>query len=88
MIAGIPIEILGYGSGWAILSLLVIMIFRGDLRTTREAKAQDRHIETLAKSIETKDQTISEFRETIATSNALIQAVLDVAQERQSGGVP
>lgn len=82
MIEGLSLGTLGIGSGWAIVCLGVVMVFRGDLRTSREAKSQDRQIDSMRGALETKDRTISEFRDVIATSNDLTRAVLDVARER------
>lgn len=84
MIEGLDLSVVGYGSGWAIVCLVVVMIFRGTLRTKREADAQDKQLDAMREVLVTKDRTISEFRDSIATSNDLIKAVLDVARERNT----
>lgn len=66
-----------------VVLLFGIMLARGSLVTRREADAKDRQIEALTSALAVKDKTISEFRDAIETSNALIRAVLDVARERR-----
>lgn len=82
VLAGLPLGALGIGSGWALCAVVVLMIFRGDLRTPREAKAQDRRIEALERNLETKDKTIAEFTAASEVSNELIRAMLRVSRER------
>lgn len=79
---GLNLDLLGYGSGWAIVCVVVIMIIRGDLITKREARGLERQVSASEAREAVKDETISEFVEAISTSTAMIQAVLDVATER------
>jgi hypothetical protein len=81
-IAGIPLGALGIGSGWALVCVGVIMIFRGDLRTAREARATERQIEALTQANAVANETIREFKDVVATNNKLITDFLAVAKER------
>ena len=83
MIEGLSLGVVGIGSGWAIVTLGVVMLFRGDLRSKREALAQDRRLDAMAETLRHRDEAIANFRDSIETSNLLIKAVLDVAQERR-----
>lgn len=67
----------------ALLLVAVLMIFRGTLVTRREVNAKDAEIDYLRETCAEKDRTITDFQEAIAASNALIAAVLKVAEERQ-----
>lgn len=75
----------GLLNGGSVVGVIVLggwMIATGRLVTRREADAKDRQIEAQMSLLATKDQTISDFRDAIATSNALTRALLDVARER------
>lgn len=82
MIEGLSLDLLGIGSGWAIVCLVVIMIIRGDLITRREARGWERQVNASQEREAVKDQTIAEFAEAVDTSNSLIRAVLNVAKEQ------
>lgn len=82
-LGGIPLDLLGYGSGWAIVAMGVVMIFRGRLLTPREAAAMERRIEAQASTIEQQNKTIAEFVDAISTNNALLASLHDVARERE-----
>lgn len=86
---GIPLGTLGYGSGWAIVALGVVMIFRGLLLTPREARAMERRMEAQASTIEQQNKTIAEFtravdgvKDVVATNNALLSSLYTVAREQ------
>lgn len=80
MIQGLPI--VGFTAP-ALLLLAILMLFRGTLVTRREVDAKDAEIAFQRETIAEKDRTIGDFKEAITASNALIAAVLEVAQERQ-----
>lgn len=84
MIDGLSLGTLGIGSGWAIVCLIVVMIFRGDLVTRREHDASERRAIAAEGRSDLKDKTIAEFASAVDTSNSLIKAVLDVAEERRT----
>lgn len=72
----------GVGVAWGIVALAVLMVFRGDLITRREGRALERQLEASVQREAVKDKTIAEFTSAIDTSNAMIRAVLNVAEER------
>lgn len=89
MIDAALLDQLGTGAGWALLGVVVLMIFRGRLITPREARAMERRIEALEAAGIVKDQTISEFSDAISnntsalgTNNALLTSLVHVARER------
>lgn len=82
MIDGLSLGTVGIGSGWAIVCLGVVMIFRGDLVTRREHNGVERQRDAAEGRLDLKDKTIAEFASAADASNSLIKAVLDVAQER------
>lgn len=82
-LGGIPLNLIGYGSGWAIVALVVVMIFRGKLLTPREADAMERRMAAQASTIEQQNKTIAEFVDAISTNNALLASLHDVARERK-----
>lgn len=88
MIDGLSLGTLGIGSGWAIVALGVIMIFRGDLITKREARGLERRADAAVGRLDLKDKTIAEFASVVGTSNAMIKAVLDVAEQRNEERTP
>jgi hypothetical protein len=86
---GIPLATLGYGSGWAIVALGVVMIFRGLLLTPREAAAMERRMEAQASTIEQQNKTIAAFatavdgvKDVVATNNSLLSSLYTVASEQ------
>lgn len=81
-IEGVNLGVVGIGSGWALVTVFVLMLFRGSVITGREARALQRRLDAAEEREAIKDQTIANFRESVDTSNQLIRAVLDVAQER------
>jgi hypothetical protein len=82
VIDGVSLSVLGYGSGWAILALVVLMIVRGKLITPREADGMQRQLDAKDAALAVKDQTIASFKDSVETNNHLIRAVLEVAEER------
>lgn len=82
MVEGLSLGVLGIGSGWAIVCLGVVMIFRGALVTSREANAIERRAEAAEAAGVLKDKTIAEFVDAIGTNNALLASLHDVARER------
>jgi hypothetical protein len=82
-LGGIPLNLVGYSAGWAIVALVVVMIFRGLLLTPREARAMERRMEAQASTIEQQNRTIAEFVDAISTNNALLASLYDVARERR-----
>lgn len=76
------LPVLGYGSGWALLGIVVLMVFNGKLITVREADGMQRQIDAQAETLKVRDETIAGFTEGFATSNELIRAVLKVAEEK------
>jgi len=66
----------------ALLLIAVLMVFRGTLVTRREVDSKDREIAYLREAGVEKDKTIADFKEAIDTSNAMIAAMVQVAQER------
>jgi len=79
MLEGVPV--LGLTAP-ALLLLAVLMIFRGTLVPRREVDSKDREIAYLREAGVEKDKTIADFKEAIDTSNAMIAAMVQVAQER------
>lgn len=80
IVDGIPLVGL---SAPALLAIAILMLFTGRIATRRELNGKDEEIRYLRDTLATKDQTIDDFKESIAASNALIEAVLSVARERQ-----
>ena len=82
--------ILGIGSGWAIVCALVMMLFRGDIITKREARAMERRIEALTKALETRDEQVNLLlKETVPTINTFlddIRIAAEVARRERSTG--
>lgn len=79
------------GLGWGIVGQVVRMVFKGQLLTPREARAMERQLELKDAAMIVKDETISEFREAIsnntsaiATNNALLGSLVNVAREKQT----
>ena len=86
---GVPLNALGVGAGWAIVGVVVLMIFRGQLLTPREARGMERRMEAQASTIEQQNKTIAEFaaavngvKDVVATNNALISSIYTVAREK------
>jgi predicted transcriptional regulator len=78
----VALNLVGYGSGWAIVAVGVLMIFRGRLITKREADGMQRVIDARDKTIELQGVAISAIAESVETNNHLIRAVLKVAEEQ------
>jgi ABC-type transporter Mla subunit MlaD len=84
-----PLTGLGIGSGWAIVCLLVIMLFRGTLVTRREVDAKDRYIEALTQALSTKDEQLTlVLKETAPTLTTFLEDVRDAARLVRSGDHP
>lgn len=83
---GISPAALGDIGGWTACALLALwfvrMLFTGRIATRREIDAKDRRIEAQDRALAMKDQTIADFKDSSRTSNAMIQAFLDVAKGR------
>jgi hypothetical protein len=73
-------------SSVGVVGILVVnfwLLATGVLITRREANAMQRQIEAQHQVITERDQTIAEFRDAVEASNRLIQAVLEVAKDRE-----
>lgn len=77
----------GIASGWTVVTIMVLGLYRalskGKLITPREAREMQRRIVRLEEALDTKDDTIASFKDSLATSTEAIRAVLEVARERQ-----
>lgn len=84
MIEGLDLGVLGAGSGWAVLAVVLLtffrMVARGRLITPREADAMQRRIDKQDEAIALKDATIAKFTDGIELNNDLVRAFLRVAQ--------
>jgi predicted transcriptional regulator len=80
----VALNLVGYGSGWAIVAVGVLMIFRGRLITKREADGMQRVIDARDKTIELQGVAIKAIAESVETNNHLIRAVLKVAEEQST----
>lgn len=84
-----PLTGLGIGSGWAIVCVLVLMLFRGTLVTRREVDAKDKHIEALTSLLSTKDEQLTlVLKETAPTLTTFLEDVRDAARLVRSGESP
>jgi hypothetical protein len=84
MIDGISLAAVGAGSGWGVLAVVLLTIFRmiarGRLITPREADAMQRRIDKQDESLVLKDATIAKFAEGVELNNDLVRAFLHVAR--------
>lgn len=81
LLGGIPLSGLGIGSGWALVCIGVIMLFRGTLVTRREVDAKDRTIEALMQSVKDKDEQLKlVLKETAPTLTAFLDDVREAAE--------
>lgn len=69
----------GWGDfGWgAVVLLLVVMLFRGNLATGRELRDRDAQLAFLQEANKDLAAGTREAAEAIRTNNALLQAILD-----------
>lgn len=77
MIEGIAWPTVGVaGAGWLLASICVLMIFRGQLITRREAEAKDRTIEAQQRTIDEQGRQLSlMLGESMPTVNNVLTAL-------------
>lgn len=74
----------GWGDfGWgAVVLLLVVMLFRGNLATGRELRDRDRQLAFLQEANRDLAAAHRENAEAIRTCNSLLQSILERSQSR------
>jgi hypothetical protein len=81
VVDGVNLGVLGIGSGWALVALGVLMIFRGQLITKREAANMQRQNDAKDEELKEWRASVPAMRESLETNNHLIRAVLQIAED-------
>ena len=85
--AGIPVSALGIGSGWALVALFVIMLFRGQIVTRRE---HENAVAALREQVATLTETSKHLAEQnsvmLGSAMPTVNSVLTALHQAAEGG--
>jgi hypothetical protein len=87
VIEGIPLSALGYGSGWALVAVFVIMLFRGAIVTRREHDGTTQDLRAQVEALRETNKHLAE-QNSVMLQSAMptVNSVLTALHQAAEGG--